>query len=59
MLRIFRQYSLHHSILGLSILSKEWLFQITKRVGEALNSQILIANAWFIFECLLLAFRPL
>lgn len=29
-----------------SILSKEWLYQITKKVGEALNSQILIANAW-------------
>eukprot|EP01039_Chlorochromonas_danica_P004471 gene4471-4897_t len=30
----------------ISIVSKEWLFRITKRVGESLNSQILIANAW-------------
>ena len=30
----------------LSIVSKEWLFRVTKRVGESLNSQILIANAW-------------
>lgn len=30
----------------LSIVSKEWLFIITKRIGEAFNSQILIANAW-------------
>jgi divalent metal cation (Fe/Co/Zn/Cd) transporter len=30
----------------LSIVSKEWLFRITKRVGESINSQILIANAW-------------
>lgn len=33
-------------LAGLSIASKEWLFRITKRVGEAMNSQILIANAW-------------
>lgn len=33
-------------LAGLSIGSKEWLFQITRRVGESLNSQILIANAW-------------
>eukprot|EP01036_Dinobryon_divergens_P023053 gene23053-31370_t len=33
-------------LAGISIASKEWLFQITKRVGESLNSQILIANAW-------------
>ena len=31
---------------GLSILSKEWLYRITKKVGEALNSQVVIANAW-------------
>eukprot|EP01031_Cornospumella_fuschlensis_P029647 gene29647-35785_t len=29
-----------------SIVSKEWLFRVTMRVGEALHSQILIANAW-------------
>lgn len=34
------------ALAGLSILSKEWLFRITKRVGQILNSQILIANAW-------------
>ncbi|EJK76734.1 hypothetical protein THAOC_01484 [Thalassiosira oceanica] len=30
----------------LSILSKEWLYRITRRVGENLNSQVVIANAW-------------
>ena len=29
-----------------SIGAKEWLFRITKRVGDALNSQVVIANAW-------------
>jgi len=29
-----------------SILSKEWLYRITRRVGEQLNSQVVIANAW-------------
>lgn len=33
-------------LAGVSIASKEWLFRITKRVGDALNSQIIIANAW-------------
>jgi divalent metal cation (Fe/Co/Zn/Cd) transporter len=33
-------------LAALSIVSKEWLFRVTKKVGEALNSQILIANAW-------------
>jgi len=33
-------------LAGISIISKEWLFQITKNVGTLLNSQILIANAW-------------
>lgn len=33
-------------LAGISIASKEWLFRITKRVGDALNSQIIIANAW-------------
>jgi len=31
---------------GLSILSKEWLFRITKQVGERLRSTVVIANAW-------------
>lgn len=31
---------------GISILSKEWLYRITKKVGEALKSQVVIANAW-------------
>ena len=31
---------------GLSIVSKEWLFRVTRNVGERLNSQIVIANAW-------------
>lgn len=34
-------------LAAISIASKEWLFQVTKRVGESLNSQILIANAWY------------
>lgn len=33
-------------LAAMSIVSKEWLFHVTKRVGEALNSQIVIANAW-------------
>lgn len=35
------------ALATISIVSKEWLFHITKRVGESLNSQILIANAWY------------
>lgn len=35
------------ALATISIISKEWLFRITKRVGESLNSQILIANAWY------------
>lgn len=31
---------------AMSILSKEWLYRITRRVGEKLNSQVVIANAW-------------
>ena len=31
---------------ALSIVSKEWLFRVTRTVGERLNSQIVIANAW-------------
>lgn len=33
-------------LAAISIASKEWLFRITKRVGDALNSQVVIANAW-------------
>lgn len=33
-------------LAAISIGSKEWLYWVTKRVGETLNSQILIANAW-------------
>mmetsp|Transcript_12144 Transcript_12144/g.21611 ORF Transcript_12144/g.21611 Transcript_12144/m.21611 type:complete len:629 (+) Transcript_12144:100-1986(+) len=31
---------------GMSIASKEWLYRITRRVGEEVNSQVVIANAW-------------
>ena len=31
---------------GASIASKEWLYRVTKKVGEELNSQVVIANAW-------------
>ena len=31
---------------AISIFSKEWLYRITRRVGEELNSQVVIANAW-------------
>jgi hypothetical protein len=31
---------------GISIASKEWLFRITKVVGERLQSPVVIANAW-------------
>lgn len=31
---------------GVSILSKEWLYRVTKKVGDQLNSQVVIANAW-------------
>jgi len=31
---------------GFSITSKEWLYRITRKVGDDLNSQVLIANAW-------------
>lgn len=31
---------------GMSIASKEWLYRVTRRVGEKLNSQVIIANAW-------------
>jgi cation diffusion facilitator family transporter len=31
---------------AISIASKEWLYRITKEVGERIRSQIVIANAW-------------
>jgi cation diffusion facilitator family transporter len=31
---------------AVSIFSKEWLYRITINVGEKLNSQVVIANAW-------------
>jgi hypothetical protein len=34
------------AVAGISILSKEWLFRVTKVVGEKLNSPVVIANAW-------------
>lgn len=30
----------------LSVLSKEWLYRITKKVGERIGSPVVIANAW-------------
>ena len=33
-------------LAAVSIASKEWLFRVTKKVGDALNSQVVIANAW-------------
>ena len=33
-------------VAALSIASKEWLYRITRRVGEELNSQVVVANAW-------------
>lgn len=34
-------------LAALSIFAKEWLYRLTKQVGERLNSQLLIANAWY------------
>lgn len=31
---------------GISIMVKEWLFRVTKRVGDRLQSNVVIANAW-------------
>jgi Cation efflux family len=33
-------------VAGISIFSKEWLFRVTKVVGEKINSPVVIANAW-------------
>ena len=34
------------AVAGLSIVSKEWLFRVTKRIGLEQRSQVLLANAW-------------
>ena len=34
------------AMAGISIASKEWLFRITKQVGDRLRSPVVIANAW-------------
>lgn len=33
-------------ILLVSVISKEWLYQITRKVGERIHSETVIANAW-------------
>ncbi len=33
-------------VAGLSIVSKEWIYHYTRKAGEKLKSNILIANAW-------------
>lgn len=33
-------------VAGISIFSKEWVFHYTKRAGEQIKSNLLIANAW-------------
>lgn len=33
-------------VAAISIASKEWLYRITKKVGEKIRSQVVIANAW-------------
>ena len=33
-------------MVGMPITSKKWLYRITKRVGEKVNSQVVITNAW-------------
>lgn len=33
-------------IIGISILSKEWLYHYTSRVGRRIHSEAVIANAW-------------
>lgn len=33
-------------VAGLSIISKEWIFRYSLKIGEQLNSDLLIANAW-------------
>ncbi len=30
----------------ISIVSKEWVFRYTKKIGEEINSKLIIANAW-------------
>lgn len=33
-------------VAGLSIISKEWIFRYSLKIGKELNSDLLIANAW-------------
>lgn len=33
-------------VAGLSVLSKEWLYRTTRRVGEKSGSPVVVANAW-------------
>lgn len=33
-------------IIVLSVVSKEWLYQYTRRVGERIHSGVVVANAW-------------
>lgn len=33
-------------VAGISVFSKEWIFHYTRRAGEKLRSNLLIANAW-------------
>mmetsp|Transcript_30755 Transcript_30755/g.70376 ORF Transcript_30755/g.70376 Transcript_30755/m.70376 type:complete len:757 (-) Transcript_30755:155-2425(-) len=34
------------AMAGISIISKEWLYRITRKVGERINSPVIVANAW-------------
>lgn len=31
---------------GISVLGKEWIFRYTRRIGEAIRSDLIVANAW-------------
>lgn len=33
-------------IAALSVVSKEWIYRYTRRVGEAIRSDLIVANAW-------------
>lgn len=33
-------------VAALSIVGKEWIYQLTRKTGEKINSSLLIANAW-------------
>lgn len=34
------------AIAALSIVSKEWIYRYTRRIGEAIRSDLIVANAW-------------